>query len=31
MRILLLTAFLTLAACQTGNQLPEDFDAGFAY
>ncbi len=31
MRILLLTAFLAMAACQTGSQLPDDFDASFAY
>jgi hypothetical protein len=31
MRILLLTALLGLAACQTANQLPDDFDATFAY
>lgn len=31
MRILLVTTLLALAACQTGTQLPDDFDASFAY
>ena len=31
MRILLLTALLALAACQTTNELPEDFDPTFEF